>query len=350
MQSHPVKRVVSGALAASAVIAAVSFVQAPATATPVPAPQNPPISQSDALEQYRELAAKAEKLNEDYLKAKDDLAARQAELDKANGDLTAAEQAKSAAAADEETYRTEVDKFAGASFTSGSQMNKLSALLTGDSTRDFLDRSAALDVLAADRNAALKNLSAAVQQAGAAERKAAEAQARAKKAKEEAEKLAADIKTRKEALDKKVQELKEQAGLLSASDRAAQQDTGGAAPNVKAPGPAAQTAVDAALSKRGSAYVWGAEGPSTFDCSGLTSWAYQQAGISIPRSSRAQSAFGTPVSRSQLQPGDLVFFYSPVSHVGIYLGNGKMVHAPTSGDVVKVSPLQDNYNSARRVA
>ncbi|WP_406628805.1 C40 family peptidase [Amycolatopsis sp. WGS_07] len=79
-------------------------------------------------------------------------------------------------------------------------------------------------------------------------------------------------------------------------------------------------------------------------------WAYQKAGISLPRSSRAQSTTGTPVPRSQLQPGDLVFYYSPVSHVGMYIGNGMMVHAPTTGDVVKISPLQSQYVGARRVA
>ena len=105
------------------------------------------------------------------------------------------------------------------------------------------------------------------------------------------------------------------------------------------------------MSRRGKPYVYGATGPDSFDCSGLTQWAYAQAGISIPRTSSAQSQFGTPVPRSQLQPGDLVFFYSPVSHVGIYIGNNMMVHAPSSGDVVKVASLDgQQYNSARRVA
>ena len=93
------------------------------------------------------------------------------------------------------------------------------------------------------------------------------------------------------------------------------------------------------MAQRGKPYVWAASGPGSFDCSGLTSYAYRAAGITLPHSSRMQSQMGQPVSRDQLQPGDLVFFYSPVSHVGIYIGNGQMVHAPTSGDVVKVAPL-----------
>ncbi|MEU3271896.1 NlpC/P60 family protein [Saccharomonospora sp. NPDC006951] len=350
MQSHPVKRVVSGALAASAVIAVVTFTQAPATASPSPAPQQPPSDTSEALEKYRELAGQAEKLNEEYLRAQEDLDAKERELGKAGDKLKKAGQAQSRAEADVDRYRVDVDKFAGASFTSGAQLNKMSALLTGDSAQDFLDRSSALDVLATDKNTALSKLQSAVDAADAAEREASEAKRTAQEAKDAAAKLTADLESRKEQLDRQVEELGEQAGLLSDSDVAAQQDTGPDVGEVTAPGAAAQVAVDAALGKRGSPYVWGATGPGQFDCSGLTQWAFAQAGISIPRTSGAQSTFGTAVSRDQLQPGDLVFYYSPVSHVGIYIGNGNMVHAPTEGDVVKVSPLQDQYVGARRVA
>ncbi|PRX48535.1 cell wall-associated NlpC family hydrolase [Prauserella shujinwangii] len=350
MQSHPVKRVVSGALAASAVFVAVTVPQTPATASPVPALQQPPSNPSDALAKYRELAGQAEKLNEEYLKAKEDLAAKQRQLDTANADLRQAEQAKKKAEAAEERFRVDVDRFAGASFTSGAQLNKMSALLTGGSAQDFLERSAALDVLATDKNRALSRLAGAVQQAAAAEQRAADAKRRAQEAKDAAARLKADIEARKNTLDQQLDELREQAGLLSDSDVAAQQDVGPEVGEIDAPGAAAQIAIDAAMSKRGSPYSWGATGPDAFDCSGLTQWAYAQAGISIPRTSSSQSTYGTAVPRSQLQPGDLVFFYSPVSHVGIYIGNGMMVHAPTSGDVVKVAPLQDQYSGARRVA
>ena len=101
------------------------------------------------------------------------------------------------------------------------------------------------------------------------------------------------------------------------------------------------------MAQRGKPYVWAAAGPGSFDCSGLTMYAYAAAGVSLPHSSRMQSQMGQPVSRDQLQPGDLVFFYSPVSHVGIYIGNGQMVHAPTSGDVVKVASVDSMSASAR---
>jgi cell wall-associated NlpC family hydrolase len=95
-----------------------------------------------------------------------------------------------------------------------------------------------------------------------------------------------------------------------------------------------------AMSRRGAPYVWGATGPSTFDCSGLTSWAYAKVGVGIPRVSRDQIGAGARVSRDNLQPGDLVFFgRSRIHHVGMYIGAGMFVHAPSSGDVVKVSSL-----------
>jgi cell wall-associated NlpC family hydrolase len=105
------------------------------------------------------------------------------------------------------------------------------------------------------------------------------------------------------------------------------------------------------MSQQGKPYVWGAAGPDSYDCSGLTMWAWAQAGVSLPHQSAEQQALGTPVSQGQLQPGDLVFFGSPAYHVGMYIGNGMMVHAPTTGDVVKVSPLayMSDYSGATRV-
>jgi cell wall-associated NlpC family hydrolase len=109
-------------------------------------------------------------------------------------------------------------------------------------------------------------------------------------------------------------------------------------------------ALDFAMGKIGSPYRYGASGPNAFDCSGLVSWAFKKAGKSLPRSSRAMSQVGTPVSRDALQPGDLVFFYRPVSHVGIYIGNGKILHASTRKSPVKISDMgRMKFNSARRI-
>ncbi|GAA4223482.1 C40 family peptidase [Actinomadura meridiana] len=103
-------------------------------------------------------------------------------------------------------------------------------------------------------------------------------------------------------------------------------------------GKAAQ-ALRYAMGKLGDPYVWGAAGPSTFDCSGLTMWAYRQVGINLPHYTGSQFNAGTHVSRSQLQPGDLVFFYSDLHHMGMYIGGGKMIHAPHTGDVVKIASM-----------
>lgn len=122
------------------------------------------------------------------------------------------------------------------------------------------------------------------------------------------------------------------------------------APAVVAPDHATQVAVDTALSELGKPYVWGAAGPGTFDCSGLTLYAYKAAGVSLPHSSSMQSTVGTPVARTALRPGDLVFFYGG-GHVGIYIGNDEVVHAPTPGDVVKITKIgYMPFSSARRIA
>jgi cell wall-associated NlpC family hydrolase len=125
-----------------------------------------------------------------------------------------------------------------------------------------------------------------------------------------------------------------------------------AAAPAAAPTGAAQVAVDTALAQIGDPYVWAGAGPSSFDCSGLTQYAYAAAGISLPHSSSMQSGVGTPVAYSDLQPGDLVFFYSPVSHVAMYIGNGQIVHAPYSGTTVQVTQLSymPEFAGARRIA
>jgi cell wall-associated NlpC family hydrolase len=107
-------------------------------------------------------------------------------------------------------------------------------------------------------------------------------------------------------------------------------------------------AADAALGQLGTPYVWAGSQPGGFDCSGLVMWAFAQVGVSLPHSSYAQYGYGVPVSRDQLQPGDLVFF-DGLGHVGIYIGGDQFVHAPHSGDVVKISSLSEDWYSATYV-
>jgi peptidoglycan DL-endopeptidase CwlO len=109
-------------------------------------------------------------------------------------------------------------------------------------------------------------------------------------------------------------------------------------------------ALQAALSKRGSPYVWAAAGPNEFDCSGLVMWAFAQEGISLPHYTGAQWNSGMHVARADLEPGDLVFFGADISHVGLYVGDGLMVDAPDTGAVVRVEPLFSDYVGAVRIA
>ncbi|MFD8739026.1 NlpC/P60 family protein [Streptomyces sp. NPDC059618] len=120
---------------------------------------------------------------------------------------------------------------------------------------------------------------------------------------------------------------------------------------VAAPNSRAAAAIAYAYSKLGSPYVWGATGPDAFDCSGLAQAAYRSAGISLPRTTYSQINAGRRVTLSELQPGDLVFFYAGITHVGIYIGNGQMIHAPNPSAPVRVAPISEMpFAGATRVA
>jgi peptidoglycan DL-endopeptidase CwlO len=184
----------------------------------------------------------------------------------------------------------------------------------------------------------------------------------------EAERLAAEIERELGTMDRRVAALIEQERRAEeASQRAAYADfltaarTAGTAPvRDGRASPAARKAVAVALAQLGSPYVWGAEGPGTFDCSGLTSFAYAAAGVTIPRVSRAQfAAYASmrPVDSLHLVPGDLVFFAdnpsnpSTIHHVGMYIGRGLMVEAPYTGAVVRTSSIwRSSYAGAVRPA
>lgn len=119
------------------------------------------------------------------------------------------------------------------------------------------------------------------------------------------------------------------------------------------PKPKGEQAVDIIKSYLGIPYVWGGTSPSGFDCSGLVQYTYKQLGVNISRTSYTQVNDGRKIDKSELKSGDLVFFarHGDVHHVGMYIGNGKFIHAPQTGDVVKISNLSDrsDYYTARRI-
>ncbi|MYW68373.1 NlpC/P60 family protein [Streptomyces sp. SID8379] len=170
-----------------------------------------------------------------------------------------------------------------------------------------------------------------------------------------------ELEKQKKTVTGKLAEARDLLGRLDPADRSALQDADGASRasrstadraglTTKAPNSRAEAAIAYARNALGSPYVWGATGPNAFDCSGLTQAAYRAAGVSLPRTTYAQINAGQRVSRSQLQPGDLVFFYSGISHVGLYIGNGQMIHAPNPSAPVRVAPIdQMPFAGAARV-
>lgn len=352
MASHRMKRAVRGALSLTAVVTAVvSLNPIPALAQP-PAPPAPNTA-SEALKQYQDLRLQAEKANEDLLAANGELKNRQADLDKATADLAASKISEQEAHALEEQFRGQVDALASASFQ-GARFNNLSALLTGGSQEDFLERAAALSVLASDNKEALDTFTGAVDKATKARTDAADAQRRSQDAKAAAEQLATQITQSKNDLDARASEAKKAYDRLSGKDKA---DLEGPVDHgvYLAPPGVAHDVIQRALDQVGDPYVFGAAGPNKFDCSGLVMFAFQAANVALPHSSRMQYGYGKSVASGQWMPGDLLFYGSSaarIHHVALFIGDGKIVHASTSGTPVKVVPVTgggSDYFGAKRL-
>jgi cell wall-associated NlpC family hydrolase len=334
-----------GALAATAVISAVGLAPA-ASADPH---TKPPTNTQDALSQYKELSGQAEKTNEQYLTAKTNLDAKRKELANAKSDTTKALQQEKVAKAQEGQFRGRVDKLSEASYQ-GARFNKMSAMVTGESPKDFLNRASALQVIASDNDDALNKLRDATGKTTDARNRAAASQSKAQNATNAADQLVSDIQARNRVLQQQMGTVKDALNKLDAAAKAKLADQGGDANTTFIPGSGVGgKAMELALGQRGVPYEWGGETPSGFDCSGLTKWAFGKVGVQLPHSASSQQSMGQEISRDALQPGDLVFFGSPAHHVGIYVGNDKMVDAPDFGQTVKVEPLNHDYSGARRL-
>ena len=316
----------------------------------VPARAAPEPTADDVAGQLRDLSREAENLTEDFKKAQDDRAARRADLDRADAETREAEQRVAAANAEQEKFRGRVDRFTEASYK-GARLSRLSALLSSESPTDYLDRASTLDILAKDNGDAVRSLESATQQARSGAQQAQAARGRSAAAEADAARIEGELGGKKAAMDGRIAEVKEKYESLSAQQKQKWSGSGSDVGPIAGSGVAVQ-AVNAALGKQGSPYVWGAKGPSQFDCSGLVQYAYQQAGVSLPAATKSQVSIGKGVSESELKPGDVMFFYGSASHNGIYVGGGKVVHAPTEGQDVKVENYKyiGNVHSVRRVA
>jgi cell wall-associated NlpC family hydrolase len=231
-----------------------------------------------------------------------------------------------------------------------SQLSATQQLVLADDPDDFQSKLAAQEALSDHKGAMLGRLTTAAKKLALREQQV----------KTELAGVAADRKQaakEESTVDAKVADAEDMLAELEAERREALRAAQAQEASRSAPRPAPTTAVsgsaaaavDFAMAQVGDAYVYGAAGPDAWDCSGLTMGAWAAAGVSLPHSSSGQMGSGTPVSMSELQPGDLVFYYSPVSHVALYIGNGQIVHASNPSDPVNVASVDSMpYSGAVR--
>ncbi len=315
---------------------------------PAPAGAEEPTTAADAAALVAARGHELEVLTEQFNEARETLAGQQA-----------AAQAAAAAVAEAQTAVTAAQEslvgVARTAFT-GDTMGSFQALMTSDSADEFVNRVTLLQAVAGHQGELLE----AAVVAGEA---AAQAQTVADRAATEAQTQYDAVARQQADLQAQIAEYQADYTRLSAEERRAalaaaaaahgagedgrasrterEEPAAASSAPVAVSGGSLQAVVDRALAQRGKPYVWAASGPGSFDCSGLVQYAFEAIGVDLPHSSRMQSSMGTPVSRAGARAGDLVAFYSPVSHIGIYLGNGQMVHAPTSGDVVKIASVDN---------
>ncbi len=324
----------------------------------------------DALTRLNELSRQAEQTTEAMHAAQIDLdeklAAQHDAEEQHDKDLAAAETARNQLTG----YQDAVDGFAVAMYMGG-HTDGLDAILTAKSPQAVIDKLSVQQVMGTEMKTQMTGFQEAGARADAAEQASAASAAQAKAAADEAAEVRSGLQAKARELQTQIAIVKAQYLALSPVQRTALADVGpqpaalpdppapealpGGPPDALIPSPgggsgAGAVAVQAALTRVGSPYSWGGSGPGAFDCSGLVMWAFQQAGISLPHSSYAMAAGGQPVSLSELQPGDVLSFYSDASHVGLYIGDGMIVHASTYGVPVAVVPMTASgpiYNARR---
>lgn len=315
-----------------ATVTALAFVPGSASADPAGA-----ATPADVARQVAALDLQAQLATEDYAEAQLALAEAQRRSDEVQARI-AEERARY------DQARGQLSSFVSTAYRRGSS-NNLVALVTDSSPQSFLDRAASLDRIARSQADVLAAAATAKHRLADAEADAARevvaAEAAAAKVEQDKQRIEATLREQRSILSRLQAEERARVeaarAAATAPDRASRDR--GTMPTYTGPASGrAAVAIQEAHAKMGSPYQWGAEGPNRFDCSGLTKWVWAKAGVSLPHSSRAQYAGGRKVSRAEVQPGDLIFRGNPIHHVGIYIGDGKMIAAPQTGDVVKVQP------------
>ncbi|MBX5485940.1 putative endopeptidase [Mycolicibacterium hassiacum DSM 44199] len=338
----------------------------------VPATQADPAD--DALAKLQELSRQAEQTTEAMhsaqLELDEKLAIQRAAEAKHAADVAALEAAKTQLA----QLQAAVNKVAAAQYMGG-RSDGFYALLTASSPQALIDQMSIQRIVATEMAEEIKRFREAGEKAALAEQASAKSAAEAKTAAEQAAAVRAELQSKQSQLQTQIAIVKAQYESLTPQQRQALAEMppapeppqgppnddpavvaapspippGDVAAPPNAPGGHAATVIQAALSRIGSPYAWGGAGPNAFDCSGLVMWAFQQAGISLPHSSQALARGGQPVPIDQMQPGDVVTYYSDASHAAIYIGDGLMVHASTYGSPVRVAPVNNApiYNVRR---
>jgi cell wall-associated NlpC family hydrolase len=310
--------------AAAAATAAAALGATPAGADPVGAP-------TATRATVDRLFAQAEKATEQYNKANERAGALREEVGQAR-DRTARGQERI------NRMRGVLGQLAGAQYRSGGVDPSMSLLLS-ENPDSYLDKAAALDRIGVLHTGRLHELTQAQRRLGQERTEATRKLA-------ELEQSRAAVSRHKRTVEHKLAEARRMLNALPDRERAEFDRTSRAGreemPEMSGAMPASSRAAAAVLAARnavGKPYVWGASGPSGFDCSGLMQWSYGQAGVSLPRTSQAQRHAGRQVSLDQAQPGDLVAYRDDASHIGMYMGNGQVVHAPYPGAPVRYDPV-----------
>ncbi|MFF8550012.1 NlpC/P60 family protein [Streptomyces albidoflavus] len=291
-----------------------------------------------------EVKAKVDKLYEEAEKASEKYNGAKEKQDKLEGQIGNLQDKVARGQEELNELRQALGSAASAQYRTGGIDPSLQLFLSADPD-DYLDKASALDQLSSKQAEGVKKIQAK-QRDLAQQRQEAQA------------KLQDLSDTRKELGDKKknvqgkLADAQKLLNSLTAAERAELQQeeerasrSAGDRVELGDAVPASNrgaAALAAAKSKVGTPYVWGATGPNSFDCSGLTSWAFAQAGYTIPRMSQDQANAGTRIgSQSALKPGDLVIFYSDLHHVGFYAGNGQVLHAPKPGANVRYESINN---------